>query len=218
MFCVFLILFFNCTTTSILLYKLSARNTIIAFYALASLCAFHTRTSAFTVPFLAVGFLAVTAFSRGPLLLKLSNVLGHYFLWVLSLGLLTLLVLLVIVATNTDAILTARDSLREAFAIHFETSCFLAMASLFPRLYFLNLELGNLFNLSKLRCVFIFGTLREKIDILTIAHNEFQGIFGFKNEILGCSLGRTFDAEQCFNCKELLLLIIHELLKGEFTN
>ena len=92
------------------------------------------------------------------------------------------------------------------------------MTSLFLWIDFLTSEEGDLLNLYHLGGIFIFWALREKIDILTIVHNQVQGVFVSKSQILGGSLRSAFDVEEGLNSEELLLLVIHKFVEREFPN
>lgn len=151
---------------------LTPLHTIITFYALACLSTLEPSTSAFTIPFFTVRFLAIAALSGTLLFNQKSNVLCSHFLGVFSLWWSVPLMLLVIMAPNTDAILSTWNSLGKAFTIHFKASCLLTVASLFLWFGFFNLTMRNFFNLSQLVSLFVLWTLREKINIFAIVQNK----------------------------------------------
>jgi hypothetical protein len=121
-------------------------------------------------------------------------------------------------ASNAYAIFAARYRLGEAFAVHLQASCFLAMASLFLWLEFLHRLKRYVFNLPQLRSIFIFGGFREKIHIFTIFHHETDRRVLVEIEIRMGDLGSTIDMKKGFDKEELFRLKLHEDLEREFPN
>lgn len=124
-------IFLSPLTTVILLCWPHFLQPVLALQALTHLSAFYPRVPALAVLLLTVALLAIASPVPWPHLRQLSNVLLNPQLPVFSLRRLVPLILLIVMTPNTHAVLTARNTLRKAFAIHLQAPCFLAMTSLF---------------------------------------------------------------------------------------
>mgnify|MGYP000846791181 CR=1 FL=1 len=124
---------FHPTTTFILLLLILSGESIAAVQALATITAFQSGAFALTILLFTTGFLAIATLAQNFRLLciELAFNLRLECLGIFITRMFVLVMFIIVVASHTNAILGACDSLRKAFAIHLETPGLFAMASLF---------------------------------------------------------------------------------------